>query len=275
LTDLGAEVIELGRSETFIPVDTEAVAPEVRVRITDWVKTHGLHALVSTDGDSDRPLLADETGRVIPGDILGQITAETLGAETIATPISSNSGVTMKGFKDVQLTQIGSPYVIAAMENAQGRVVGYEANGGFLLGFPAQGPAGPLAPLITRDCTLPLLTVLYASREGGVAARVAQEPPIVTVADRLQDVDQNKSRVLLETWQNNPTARAAFLASLGKQELRMDLTDGLRMNLTDGDVIHVRPSGNAPELRLYIETKAPASAEKLLTQALAQLSHAL
>mgnify|MGYP001793869385 CR=1 FL=1 len=275
LTDLGAEVIELGRSETFIPVDTEAVAPEVRVRITDWVKTHGLHALVSTDGDSDRPLLADETGRVIPGDILGQITTETLGAETIATPISSNSGVTMKGFKDVQLTQIGSPYVIAAMENVQGRVVGYEANGGFLLGFAAQGPAGPLAPLITRDCTLPLLTVLYASREGGVAARVAQEPPVVTVADRLQEVDQRKSRVLLETWQNNPTARAAFLASLGKQELGMDLTDGLRMTLTDGDVIHVRPSGNAPELRLYIETKDPASAEKLLTQALVQLNHAL
>ncbi|WP_299784528.1 phosphomannomutase [uncultured Roseobacter sp.] len=275
LTDLGAEVIELGRSETFIPVDTEAVDPEVRVQIADWVKTYGLHALVSTDGDSDRPLLADDTGRVIPGDILGQITAETLEAEVIATPISSNSGVTMKGFKDVRLTQIGSPYVIAAMENAQGRVVGYEANGGFLLGFEAQGPAGVLAPLVTRDCTLPILTVLYAGRKEGIAARVAQEPPVVTVADRLQDIEQSKSRPLLETWQNDPTARAAFLTPLGKQEHHMDLTDGLRMTMTDGDVIHVRPSGNAPELRLYIETKDPVSAEKLLTQALAQLNHAL
>lgn len=275
LTDLGAEVIELGRSESFIPVDTEAVDPEVRVQIADWVKTHGLHALVSTDGDSDRPLLADETGRVIPGDILGQITAETLEAEVVATPISSNSGVTMKGFRDVQLTRIGSPYVIAAMEAAAGRVVGYEANGGFLLGFEAQGPAGPLAPLMTRDCTLPILTVLYAGREGGITARVAQEPPVITVADRLQEIDQATSHALLQTWQNSPTARTAFLAPLGKQEQRMDLTDGLRMIMTDGDVIHIRPSGNAPELRLYIETKDSVSAEKLLARTLAQLEQEL
>lgn len=274
LADLGAEVIELGRSETFIPVDTEAVDPQVRAQITDWVQTHQLDALVSTDGDSDRPLLADAQGRVIPGDILGQITAEALKAEIIATPISSNSGVTMKGIKDVRLTQIGSPYVIAAMAGG-GRVVGYEANGGFLLGFDAQGPAGPLRPLATRDCTLPLLAVLYASRNIGITARVAQEPPVVTVADRLQNVEQAKSQTLLAHWQQTPPARAAFLATLGKHERSLDLTDGLRMILTDGDVIHIRPSGNAPELRLYIETKDPTSAETLLVQAISQLSQAL
>ncbi|WP_299632625.1 phosphomannomutase [uncultured Roseobacter sp.] len=270
LTELGAEVIELGRSDSFIPVDTEAVDPAVRDQIKTWVAEHGLHALVSTDGDSDRPLLADETGRVIPGDILGQITAEALQAEVVATPISSNSGVTMKGFKDVRLTQIGSPYVIAAMQGG-GRVVGYEANGGFLLGFEAMGPAGSLAPLVTRDCTLPLLMVLYAGRDGGIAARVAQEPPVVTVADRLQNVEQAKSRVLLDRWQQDPAARVAFLAPLNKEEERLDLTDGLRMILTDGDVIHVRPSGNAPELRLYIETKDTEAAAALLARALTNL----
>ncbi|WP_299410268.1 phosphomannomutase [uncultured Roseobacter sp.] len=270
LGDLGAEVIELGRSESFIPVDTEAVDPAVRDQIKTWVAEHGLHALVSTDGDSDRPLLADETGRVIPGDILGQITARALQAEVVATPISSNSGVTRKGFEDVRLTQIGSPYVIAAMQGG-GRVVGYEANGGFLLGFEAMGPAGALAPLVTRDCTLPLLMVLYAGRDGGIAARVAQEPPVVTVADRLQNVEQAKSRVLLDRWQQDPAARAAFLAPLNKEEERLDLTDGLRMILTDGDVIHVRPSGNAPELRLYIETKDTEAAAALLARALTHL----
>ncbi|MEM9670732.1 MAG: phosphomannomutase, partial [Pseudomonadota bacterium] len=134
---------------------------------------------------------------------------------------------------------------------------------------------GPLAPLITRDCTLPLLTVLYASREGGVAARVAQEPPVVTVADRLQEVAQAKSCALLEKWQQDFAARAAFLASLGKEERVMDLTDGLRMTLTDGDVIHVRPSGNAPELRLYVETNEITSAEALLGMALLQIKKTL
>ncbi|WP_187431731.1 Phosphoglucosamine mutase (plasmid) [Roseobacter fucihabitans] len=274
LAGLGAEVIELGRSEHFIPVDTEAVDPDTRAQIAEWVKTHDLNALVSTDGDSDRPLLADETGRVVPGDILGQITAQVLGAEVIATPISSNSGVTQKSFKEVKLTQIGSPFVIAAMETASGSVVGYEANGGFLLGFDATGPAGPIPALVTRDCTLPILMTLYAGRRG-IAARVAQEPPVVTVADRLQNVDQDKSRALLAKWQNDPVTRAAFLAGLGKQEHNMDLTDGLRLTLTDGDVIHIRPSGNAPELRLYIETNDPVVAQTLLARALGALRDTL
>jgi phosphomannomutase len=215
LTGLGADVIELGRSDTFIPVDTEAVNPEVRAQIKAWVTEHRLDALVSTDGDSDRPLLADE------------------------------------------------------------QVVGYEANGGFLLGFEAQGPVGGLAPLITRDCTLPLLTVLYASRAQGIAARVAQEPPVVTIADRLPGVAQSQSHPVLAAWRADSAARAAFLAPLGKQEAALDLTDGLRMVLTDGDVIHLRASGNAPELRLYIETKDLVSAEALLAEALNRLKAAL
>ena len=270
LTALGAEVVELGRSAHFIPVDTEAVDAQTRAQIAAWVAEHSLDALVSTDGDSDRPLLADETGRVLPGDILGQITAQALGAEVVATPISSNSGVTQKGFTAVQLTQIGSPYVIAAMEAAGGRVVGYEANGGFLLGFDAKGPAGPLPALATRDCTLPILMTLYAGREG-IAARAAQEPAVVTCADRLQDVALSKSRALIGHWQQEPAARAVFLGALGKQEQSMDLTDGLRLILTDGDVIHVRPSGNAPELRLYIETKDQGTADRLLSTTLDHL----
>ena len=160
------------------------------------------------------------------------------------------------------------------MEEVQGRVVGYEANGGFLLGFDAQGPAGPLKALMTRDCTLPIVMTLYAGRRG-IAARTAQEPPVVTVADRLQNVAQDKSRPLLDQWQNDPAARADFLAGLGKKEQRLDLTDGLRMVLTDGDVIHIRPSGNAPELRLYIETNNRQDAQKLLATALQKLENSI
>ena len=274
LTALGAEVVELGRSAHFIPVDTEAVDAQTRAQIAAWVAEHSLDALVSTDGDSDRPLLADETGRVLPGDILGQITAQALGAEVVATPISSNSGVTQKGFTAVQLTQIGSPYVIAAMEEAQGRVVGYEANGGFLLGFDAQGPAGPLKALMTRDCTLPIIMTLYAGRDG-IAARTAREPPVVTVADRLQNVAQDKSAALMKHWQKDPAARATFLASVGETERSINQTDGLRMILTDGNVIHIRPSGNAPELRLYIETNSCTGPEVLLASALEKLKKKL
>jgi phosphomannomutase len=275
LTGLGAEVVDLGRSDIFIPVDTEAVDPEVRAQIAAWVAEHRLDALVSTDGDSDRPLLADETGAIVPGDIMGQITAEALGAETVVTPISSNSGVTAKGFAAVQRTRIGSPFVIAAMEAAGGKVVGYEANGGFLLGFEAEGPKGSFAPLRTRDCVLPLVMALIAAGEGPLSARVAQEPPVVTLADRLQEVPQEASQPFVAALASDPEARATFLAALGGSEAAVDLTDGVRITLTDGRVVHVRPSGNAPELRLYVEAQDRAGAEALLQAGLAELRRRL
>ena len=276
LAALGAEVVDLGRSAEFIPVDTEAVAADTRAQIAEWVRAHRLDALVSTDGDSDRPLLADETGAIVPGDILGQITAQMLGAEVVVTPISSNSGVLQNGFDAVRLTRIGSPFVIAGMEAAgDARVVGYEANGGFLLGFDAQGPAGPLAALPTRDCTLPLLAVLWAAGTGSVSARVAQEPPVCTRADRLQDIPTEQSAAWLAELRETAAARAEFLAAFGQEEAGLDLTDGLRMTLSGGGVVHLRPSGNAPEMRVYVEAASASVADRLIAAALAQVRQAL
>ena len=62
----------------------------------------------------------------------------------------------------------------------------------------------------------------------------------------------------------DPEARARFLAALGSTEQKTDLTDGVRMYLTDGRVVHVRPSGNAPELRLYVEAQDDDAANATL-----------
>ena len=158
---------------------------DTRARIKAWSAAHRLDAVASTDGDADRPLLADEAGAVIPGDILGQITSAIMGAEVLVTPVSSNSGAEASGrFARVLRTQIGSPYVIAGMEEAGGKVAGYEANGGYLLGFDAEGPAGSIAPLWTRDCFLPIIAPLTLARETPLSRIVAAEPGGVTCAWR-------------------------------------------------------------------------------------------
>ncbi|QQA45085.1 phosphomannomutase [Pelagovum pacificum] len=273
LSGLGADVVELARSDIFIPVDTEAVDPETRSQLTTWIAAHGLDAIASTDGDSDRPMLTDETGRVIPGDVLGQITAKMLGAEVVVTPISSNSGVLEKGFGRVLRTKIGSPFVIAGMEEAGGKVAGYEANGGFLLGFEAEGPAGPLPALPTRDSFLPIVAPLVAAG-GALSALVAAEPARFTAADRLQEIPTERSRALLDSLLTDAAARADFLAFAG-EEAGQDTTDGLRMTTVDGTVIHLRPSGNAPEFRLYVEADSRERAEELLAAGLQRLSTVL
>ncbi|OYU20423.1 MAG: phosphomannomutase [Rhodobacteraceae bacterium PARR1] len=267
LRGLGAAVVEVGRSDAFIPVDTEAVPDWARTQIAGWVAAQGLDALVSTDGDGDRPLVADATGAVVPGDILGQITARVVGADTVVTPVSSNTGVEASGhFPRVIRTRIGSPFVIAGMA-VGGRVVGYEANGGFLLGFPAT-LAGPLAPLATRDSLLPIIAPLVAARGIGLAAVVSHEPPRFTATDRIEDVPTERSAALLTQLMADPAALSALLAELAETAATQDLTDGLRVTCASGRVLHLRPSGNAPEFRVYVEANSPAEAQALLAQAL-------
>jgi phosphomannomutase len=272
LTRLGAEVVALGRSDLFIPVDTEAVSASVRAQLKEWAAEHAVDAIISTDADGDRPLVADETGDIVVGDILGQITAASLGAATVVTPISSNTGVAQMGtFDEVIRTRIGSPYVIAGMAANPNRVVGYEANGGFLLGFDAAGPTGPLLALLTRDAALPILACLAAARDTSVSALVASQPPRFTAADRLQDVPTEQSASFVLGLRDDPTQRAAFLAPFGAAEEAVNTDDGLRMTLANGRIVHLRPSGNAPELRCYVEAETPVLADEMLSQGLAQL----
>ncbi|MCC1494751.1 phosphomannomutase [Cognatishimia sp. F0-27] len=270
---LGAVAVPLARSETFIPVDTEALDPETGATLAGWVGAHGLDAVISTDGDADRPMLALSTGRVIPGDLLGALTARALEATVIVTPVSANSLIEdLEGVTQVHRTKIGSPYVIAAMEDAlaadpDARVVGFEPNGGFLLGFAAQGPEGPLAPLMTRDCLLPMLAPLVAARNmaGGLSALVAGLPPVFTAADRLQGIAPEVSRAFIATLTGDAAARAAFFEAGGAED-GLDLTDGLRVRFAGGAVVHLRPSGNAPELRCYAEAGSPEAAADLVAR---------
>ncbi len=272
LEALGARVAVLGQSDVFVPVDTEAVPEDVRAQFKGWAA--GLDAIVSTDGDGDRPLVADATGRIVPGDVLGQITAALVGAEVVVTTVSANTGVDLSGrFGRVLRTRIGSPFVIAAMEEAGGRVVGYEPNGGFLLGFDAQGPEGVLPRLMTRDSLLPIVAALIeAKRAGSLAARVAEEPARFTVTDRLEHVPVEASQALLAHLGEG--GLAGFVAPFGAVAA-VDRTDGLRATLSDGAVVHLRPSGNAPEFRVYAEAETPEAAHALMAQAFAQVRAAL
>ena len=274
LERLGAQVVELGRSDRFIPVDTEAVSETMGAQLRAWAAAQNLDAIVSLDGDGDRPLLTDATGTVVPGDVLGQITGVALGAAVAVTPVSSNTGAEAV-FGRVVRTQIGSPYVIAGMPDVGGKVVGYEANGGFLLGYVAAGPAGALPALMTRDAVLPLVVPLMQARGQGVAALIADQPTRFTATGRVENVPTATSLSFVAALDTDPGARAAFVAQLDGVETAVDRTDGLRLTLADGRIVHLRPSGNAPECRFYAEADSIDAAQMALQQGLAALEAAL
>ena len=178
---LGAHVTTCGRSETFVAIDTEAIDAAQLATIQEQVGYYGhdtFDAVLSTDGDSDRPLVLgfdDGMMKFFPGDLLGMITAQYLGADAVVVPISCNDGID-RGMLAAALepkTRIGSPHVIAGMAaaRAKGRktVCGWEANGGFLLGSDVERGGRVLQALPTRDAMLPILAVLFAAEEEGVS----------------------------------------------------------------------------------------------------------
>jgi phosphomannomutase len=281
LEGLGAQVISLGRTDQFVPIDTEAVAAADIEQARRWAEEHDFDAILSTDGDADRPLIGDEQGNYLRGDVVGILCAQYLGAEAVATPVSSNTALEKCGaFARVERTRIGSPFVIEGMEKiiADGgqRVVGFEANGGFLVGSQLAKDGRVLAPLPTRDAVLPILALLAMARERGVPVSQlpARLPPRFTASDRIQNYASEKSRQLLLDLSASDAALRGFLAPLGMQPAGIDQTDGLRITLANRDIVHLRPSGNAPELRCYAEAESQERANALARACLQKIQTA-
>jgi len=305
---LGAEVIAAGRSEAFVPIDTEnidaAQLAAVQALADEAAARHGrLDAVVSTDGDSDRPLILGvdpDAGRArfFGGDLAGMIVAEYLGADAVVVPVSCNDAIDRGSLAAIAepRTRIGSPFVIAGLEKARrkGRraVCGWEANGGFLTGSDITRNGKVLAALPTRDAVLPILCVLLAAREKGLSlaglfarlprrfgrAALLQRFPRATgreivrrfsPADEriregvfsaagilLLDEDRNELPVSTAQAQAMEAVRQAleafFPVEMGfGRIMRLNYIDGVRAVFSNGDVAHVRPSGNADELRIY------------------------
>ena len=279
LESLGAQVTSLGRTETFVPIDTEAVRPEDVARARQWATEYRFDALLSTDGDADRPLIGDERGEWLRGDLVGILCAQALQAQVVVTPVSSNTAVELcSAFGQVLRTRIGSPYVIAGMEgalaNATGPVVGYEANGGFLLGSDVLQEGRSLKALPTRDAVLPMLALLVLARKRNcnLSGLSADSPKRFTASDRLQNFATDKSRTLLAQLLGDTTALGQTLAPDSGAVLATNQTDGLRVTFANGDIVHLRPSGNAPELRCYAEADTAERAKLLCDACLARLA---
>ena len=329
LRECGAAVVTAGRSDTFIPIDTENITDEQLDRLKALAvsaeTTDGpLDAIVSTDGDSDRPLVTavlpaavwpgGRRVRFLPGDLLGIVVAEYLRADAAAVPISANDAVERRLRERkvlLEKTKIGSPYVVAALDELRGkgvaqRIVGWEANGGFLTGSDIVLSTGTLPALPTRDATLPILANLFAAAEQGISlstlwdrlparfgraglldnfpvaasqAILARLTPAgdgfaVEFAGAGPILDRSSARVgaakLVEpargAWlQLQATLSRFFMPALGFDDIvRINLLDGVRVYFRNGDIAHIRPSGNAPQLRIYAVSDSQARADGIV-----------
>jgi len=151
--------------------------------------------------------------------------------------------------------------------------VGYEANGGFLTATDMELPWGAVLPALpTRDAIIAQLAVMVAAIERNVpiSRLVASLPPRFTASDRLQSFSSTLSQSHLEELATGGNSMIdEFLGDLIGKVINIDTTDGVRIAGDTGEIVHLRGSGNAPELRCYAEASTPERARMLTVQALA------
>ena len=88
--------------------------------------------------------------------------------------------------------------------------------------------------------------------------------------------DASHPRALADAERAEPRQLARRLAALFSQErgfgpiVHVSFVDGLRVTFADGDVAHLRPSGNAPQLRLYAVSDSQARADELVERGVRQ-----
>lgn len=272
LQALGADVTSLGYSEKFVSVDTEAIRSEDVALGQKWAKEYGFDCIISTDGDGDRPLVSDEFGHWLRGDVAGILCAKYLAIDTVVTPVSSNTAVEdSELFKQVIRTRIGSPYVIEAMNNARGEAIaGYEANGGFLQKTDLKIEDKTLAALPTRDAVIVPIAILMLSIKDSktISGLLADLPQRFTYSDRLTDFPTKRSQqILADMVASDDGENLQYITNvfkdIGEAAVSIDQTDGLRITFENDEVIHLRPSGNAPELRCYNEADSQDRAQAL------------
>jgi phosphomannomutase len=145
-------------------------------------------------------------------------------------------------------------------------VVGYEANGGFLIDSDIVRDGRRLEALPTRDAVIVAVAILAAANAARrPVSRLADDLPLrFTYSDRIKDFPTELSSSRLAAFASGDDAadRRAAEAVFGPRfgpVAGIDRTDGVRITFASGEIAHLRPSGNAPELRAYTEA---ASAER-------------
>ena len=295
LERFGAQAIPAGRSDTFVPIDTENIGePQlqaIQALVREASGDRPLDAVVSTDGDSDRPLIlgvdpATGAARFFGGDLAGMIAAGFLEAGAVVVPISCNDAVDRGSLASVlePKTRIGSPYVIAGMEEARRkgrkRICGWEPNGGFLTGSDLTRNGAVLPALPTRDAVLPILSVLFAASAINISLPdlFSRLPRRYSRSALLPNVPRAVGLAILARFPpeagldaNRARLEQFFTAAGGFSAIKaLDYTDGLRILFENGDVAHLRPSGNADELRIYAVADSRARADAIAALGVAE-----
>jgi phosphoglucosamine mutase len=248
LWELGAEVIKIGVEPNGRNINHKcgSTAPEA---VCEKVREMRADIGIALDGDADRVVIADEKGRIIDGDQIMAVIAESwhrrgkLAAGGVVATVMSNLGLE-RYLADLGLTlartPVGDRYVVEYMRK-HGYNVGGEPSGHIVLSdFTTTGDG-----LVTA---LQVLSVVVASGK-----------PVSEVCNRFTPLPQVVHNV-----------RCLNGAPLEHDRVRTAIEDGRRRLGSRGRLV-VRPSGTEPVVRIMGE----GDDERLVSSVVGEIAEAM
>ncbi|MCI4329634.1 MAG: phosphoglucosamine mutase [Thermoplasmata archaeon] len=262
LRRLGCRVITLnGHVDGTFPGHLSEPTEANLVDLERTVPALGADLGIAHDGDADRAVFVDASGRYVPGEqtltLLAREFVRRAGGGTVVTPVSASQSVEdvvrpLGG--EVVYTRVGSPVVTREMLRRHA-VFGGEENGGLIF------PGFQLA----RDGAMTAAAVLdYLATSGELLhVALATLPKYFLVKEKVHCPVDRRDRVL--------ELVAADVASDGSRVLTLD---GLKVFRDDGWML-LRPSGTEPLIRVFAEAKTRERAEFLANDGLDRVRSAL
>ena len=243
LWELGADVVTIGNEPDGLNINLEcgSTHPETLLR-----KVHEVRADIgiALDGDADRVQIIDETGKIIDGDQLMAVIAESWAADGmlrgngIVATVMSNLGLERflmdKGL-GLERTKVGDRYVVEHMRNHNYNVGGEQSGHIVLSDFGTTG-----------DGLVAALQVLACVKRSGKS--------VSEICNRFEPVPQVLKNVRVKT--GKPLEDAAVRQAIADAE----------SELAKNGRLLIRPSGTEPLIRVMAEGDDRGQVERIVDE---------
>ena len=231
----GAEVIAISNQPNGLNINENCGSTHLANLISE-VKKNGADLGIAHDGDADRALAIDASGKVIDGDFILAILAKEWRVPTVVGTVMTNLGF-IKAMSEAGIsfekTPVGDRYVLENML-ANGHKLGGEQSGHIIMRDLANTGDGLLT-------ALQLMSVMASSKKSlANLAEVMERFPQTLI--NIEDVDKSK----LATSKALAIAISEYESKLG----------------TSGRIL-VRASGTEPLVRVMVEAESQIVAEEI------------